>query len=352
MKRRDASFDPSFRASVLAPTATLGDAMLSLQESALEICLVVDGGQHLLGTLTDGDVRRALLAGAGLDSGVEAAMHRQFSAVSPSAGRTEVLELMHALRISQVPIVDGSGRLEGLHTLHDILGTAERPNWAVIMAGGKGTRLGPLTKSVPKPMLRVAGRPILERIVLSLIGCGIRRVFLAINYLGHTIEDHFGDGSRLGCRIDYLREERPLGTGGALSLLPRPIAQPVLVMNGDLVTQASVGQLLDFHAEGRQAATLSTRRYVHTVPFGCVDLDGDRVVRIAEKPTLSQYINAGMYVLDPAVVERIPRNEEIGLPSVLQDCLGRGEAVRAFEVDEDWIDVGQIDQLRRARGEV
>jgi dTDP-glucose pyrophosphorylase len=342
---------PRFKDSVVAPTATLREAMVSLQTSALEICLVVDEGR-LVGTVTDGDIRRALLAGGALGSRVDASMARKFTTVTPTAGRAEVLELMNALRISQVPIVDAAGKLEGLHTLHDILGTSARPNWAVIMAGGKGTRLAPLTKFVPKPMIRVAGRPILERIILNLVGFGIRRVFLAINYLGHMVEEHFGDGARLGCRIDYLREERPLGTGGALALLPDPIEHPVLVMNGDLVTQANVGTLLDFHVEGKQAATVATRRYLHTVPFGCMDMEGDRVLRIEEKPTLSRAINAGIYVLDPAVIRRIPRDEETGIPTVLEECLGRGDVVRGFEVDEDWIDVGQHEQLRRARGEI
>ena len=341
-----------FTACVVPPTATLRDAMLSLERSALEICLVVDNTSNkLLGTVTDGDIRRGVLAGHPLEHAVEAVMMRQFTAVTPAAGRAEVLDLMNALRISQVPITGADGKLEGLHTLHDMLGTTTRASWAVIMAGGKGTRLSPLTESVPKPMIRVAGRPILERIVLNLIGFGIRRVFLAINYLGQMVEEHFGDGERIGCRIEYLREERPLGTGGALSLLP-PASDPVLVMNGDLVTQANVGSMLDFHLGGGQKATVATRRYVHTVPFGCLETDGDRILRIEEKPVLSRPISAGIYVLDPAVVSRLPKNEEMGLPTMIEDCIHRGEIVRGYEVDEDWIDVGQHEQLRRARGEI
>jgi len=300
--------------------------------------------------LTDGDIRRGLLVGHGLDAVSRGFMHPRFSSVVPAASRTEVLELMQARRISAVPIVSEGGRLEGLHTLHGILGTAERTNWAVIMAGGKGTRLAPLTTSVPKPMIRVAGRPILERIVLNLLGFGIRRIFLSINHLGHLVEEHFGDGKRFGCRIEYLREDRPLGTGGALSLLPA-LEAPVLVMNGDLVTQANLGRMLEAHVEGGQKATVATRRYLHVVPFGCMEMDGDRIVRIEEKPTLTRPINAGIYVFDPSVVLRIPKAQEIGIPTVLEECLARGETVRGYEVDEDWIDVGQHEQLSRARGE-
>ncbi len=339
-----------FNDCVITPSASLREAMVSLDRSALEICFVVDAAMTLLGTVTDGDIRRGLLEGRSLDSPVEAVMQRRFTSVMPNAGRAEVLDVMHARRIAQVPILGAGGRLEGMHTLHDILGTSTRPSWAVIMAGGKGTRLSPLTKLVPKPMLRVAGRPILERIVLNLVGFGIRRVFLAINYLGQMVEEHFGDGERLGCRIDYLREERPLGTGGALSLLPEA-TDPILVMNGDLVTQANVGSMLDFHLAGKQAATVATRRYMHTVPFGCLEMEGDRVLQIEEKPTLSRPINAGIYALDPSVIARIPKGHEVGLPSVLEDCIERGETVRGYEIDEDWIDVGQHEQLRRARGE-
>jgi NDP-sugar pyrophosphorylase family protein len=258
------------------------------------------------------------------------------------------MDLMRSRVFSQIPIVDAEGKLVGLHLLHDIIGAEARPNWAVIMAGGKGTRLRPLTDQIPKPMIRVAGRPILERIVLHLVGFGIRRIFLSINYLGHVIEEHFGDGARFGCSIQYLREDKPMGTGGSLVLLPERQTNPVLVMNGDLVTEADVGAMLEFHGAGGQSATLGVRRYWHVVPFGCVELDGDKVVSIEEKPTVTRLVNTGIYVLDPKVVERVP-SEPVGVPDLLEDCLARGEHVRAFEIEADWIDVGQRDQLRLAR---
>jgi NDP-sugar pyrophosphorylase family protein len=196
----------------------------------------------------------------------------------------------------------------------------------------------------------VAGRPILERLVLQLLGFGIRRVFLSVNYLASVIEEHFGDGARHGCRIEYLREDRPLGTGGPLSLLPEVPRDPILVMNGDLVTQADLGSLLDSHARGGARATVGLRRYFHTVPFGCVERDGSRIVSFEEKPTLTRLINAGIYVLDPVLLERIPRGVDFPLPSLLQDCLTRGEEVGGFEIEDDWIDVGQREELGRASG--
>jgi NDP-sugar pyrophosphorylase family protein len=248
-------------------------------------------------------------------------------------------------------VVDERERVVGLHLLQEMLGVRERPSWALIMAGGRGTRLLPLTENVPKPMLPVAGKPILERIVLHLIGHGIHRIFISVQHLSHVIEDHFGDGRRLGCRIEYLREERPLGTAGALSLLPEPPVEPLLVMNGDLVTQADVGALLDFQAMGPQVATMAIRRYLHTVPFGCVELEGDRVVGLEEKPTLARMVNAGIYALAPALVRRVDAGRETTMPELLAAAMARGELVRTFEVSGDWIDVGQRDQLRQARGE-
>jgi dTDP-glucose pyrophosphorylase len=331
-------------------SASLRDGMVAINRGAVEIALVVDEQNRLVGTLTDGDARRALLAGAQLDEPVAPHCHRDFTAVTDNAGRAEVMDLMRARRIGQIPIVDEQGQLIGLHLLHEIIGATVRPNWAVIMAGGRGTRLRPLTDEIPKPMIRVAGRPIVERLVLHLVGFGVRTIYIAINHLGEQIEQHFGDGSRFGCRIEYLRETEPLGTGGALSLLPAVPTEPIVVMNGDLVTEADLGAMLDFHSRGAQAVTLGVRRYRHVVPFGCLELEGDRIVRMEEKPTLIRPVNAGIYVLSPKVVARVP-HRPIGLPLVLESTLDAGEVIKAFEIDADWIDVGRPDQLQQARGE-
>lgn len=329
--------------------ATLRDAMLALERGAREVVLVVDETRRLCGLLTDGDVRRALLAGAALGDPIAPFIKHSFTQVGATAGRAEVLDLMQARRIGQIPVVDGDGRLVGLHLLHDVIGAPDRPNLAVVMAGGRGARLAPLTDHVPKPMIRVAGRPILERIVLHLVSSGIRRIYLAVNYLAQLIEDHFGDGARFGCRIDYLREERPLGTGGALALLPEPPAQPLLVMNGDLVTQADLGAMIDHHERGGQAVTVGVRRYLHTVPFGCVELDGERIVQFHEKPTLARLVNAGIYVFSPSLLARVERGVDYPITNLLDESLRRNETIAAFEIEDDWIDVGQREQLRRAR---
>jgi NDP-sugar pyrophosphorylase family protein len=312
---------------------------------------VVDDAGRLTGVLTDGDIRRALLAGVALGNLMQPFVKRQFTRVDPAADRSSVLDLMQARTLSQVPITDAEGTLVGIHTFHSILGAMQRPNVAVVMAGGRGERLRPHTDDLPKPMIRVAGRPILERLVLHLVGYGVRRIFLAVNYKAEAIEAHFAGGAEFGCTIEYLRENEPLGTGGALSLLPElPTDHPILVLNGDLLTQFDVASLLAFHEEGGYSATMGVHEYSHTIPLGVVESDGPKVVNIREKPTEVWRVNAGIYVLRPELVARVPQRTFFGLPALIEGCLDRGEPVGAFHVADDWIDVGQHSELRRARG--
>lgn len=335
---------------VISPAASIRSAMQAIDRGAVEIALVVDDIKRLVGTVTDGDLRRVILAGATLEDPVSGCMQRRFTSVGVSASRTEVLDLLRARSLRHLPVVDSEGRLVGLHLLQEIVGGVERPNWAVVMAGGRGERLRPLTDTLPKPMVRVAGRPILERIVLHLVGSGIRRVFLAVNYLAPVIERHFGDGSAFGCRIEYLREEQPLGTGGALSLLSETPADPLLVVNGDLLTQFDAGAMLAVHAEGRSKMTIGVHRYVHPIPYGVVETRGTSVVQMVEKPSPSWLVNAGIYALDPDLLARIPRGVHYPMPALVQESLDRGEPVGAFDIDKDWIDIGLPAELERAQG--
>lgn len=337
-----------FESVCIRETATLFQALEVLQKGGAGIALVQDDAGKLLGILTDGDVRRALLEHASLQEPVAPYVSHNMTTISPEASRAEVLDLMQALGINQVPVVDEKGFIKGLHLLHEVLGGVERPHWAVIMAGGRGVRLGDLTRNTPKPMLKVAGRPILERLILHLVGFGIRRIFLSVHYLGEVIQDHFGDGSRFGCRITYLNESQPLGTGGALSLLPEKPEHPVLVCNGDLVTQADVDSLIRFHEEDNFDMTVGVRDYSYQIPFGCADLDGKRLVSISEKPSVVHHINAGMYLIEPSVLEMVPESY-FPITDLIQNCLDSGKRVGAWRIEDDWIDVGQRHELDRAR---
>lgn len=337
---------------VLEIDATLRDALRALDMGAEAIVFVREPQTHrVIGAITDGDLRRALLRGCDMDStSVNEAMRRDFSWVPPEAGRAEVLDLMRARRIGQLPILDADGRLCGLHTIGRMLMAEPRPNAAVILAGGRGTRLGPLTRTIPKPMVTVAGRPILERLLLHLMGCGIRRFYISVNYLASVIEDHFGDGTRFGCEITYLREDQPLGTGGPLAQLTNERAHPVVVLNGDLITQCDVGGLLDFHAAGDYVATIGVREYIVEIPFGTAKVVADRLVALREKPVERQLVNAGIYVLSSSAIDMIPPGQEYPITSLFERCLVEGRPVGAFQVTDEWIDVGRPEELRRARG--
>jgi len=337
----------------LEEEGTIREGLAAIDAGAAEIAFVCDPAGRVLGCITDGDLRRALLSGAELDSSeLGSAMSRDFIAVSPAAGRAEVLDLMRANRVSQIPVIGADGRLRGLHLLHELVGSAERPNRAVLMAGGFGARLRPLTDTVPKPMLPVAGRPILERLVLHLTGHGIHEIFIAVHHLSHVIEDHFGDGSGFGCKIDYLREDYPLGTGGALKLLPEVPTEPLLVMNGDLVTQVDVGRLLDFHEQGSYQATMGLRTHVLEVPYGVVEVSHDRILGVEEKPRHQMLINAGVYVVSPEILARIPGGQDYPITNLFSECLDRGESVGGYVIEEEWVDVGQHAELRKARGDI
>lgn len=336
---------------MLDPDATLIEAMRTIDAGGCGIAIACDGSGRAIGTLTDGDIRRSVLRGSALDHrAVRDAMQRDFMWVSPDTGRAEVIDMMRARTISQVPVLDDEQRLVGLHLLQELIGATDRENWAVILAGGRGTRLRPLTDTVPKPMLKVAGRPILERIVLHLVGSGFQRIFLSVNHLAHVIEDHFQDGAKFGCRIEYLREQKPLGTGGPLSLLPERPEHALVLMNGDLVTQADVGELLDFHAEGEYAATLGVRPYSVQVPFGVVDSKDERLIRIREKPTERLLINAGIYVIGPELLHMVPDDREFPITELVQRCLEDGLPVGVHPIEDEWTDVGLPTELNKARG--
>jgi len=338
---------------IVHPDGTLLDGLRVINDGRCGIAFVCDATGRVVGTVADGDIRRALLAGTRLDSPcLESVMHHDFVAVEESAGRAEVLDLMRAREISQVPVLDAEGHLVALHLMRELIGNVERSNWAFILAGGRGTRLRPLTDTTPKPMVTVAGRPILERLVLHLVGWGVRRIFLSVNHLAEVIENHFGDGNRFGCRIEYIREEVPLGTGGPLSLLPSPPTESLLVMNGDLVTQLNVGRLLDFHACGGYCATCGVRPYAVEVPFGVAEVREGRLEGLREKPTIQLLVNAGVYVLAPEALERVPRGREFPITDLFMQLLAQGCRVGGYLLEDEWVDVGRREELWRARGQV
>ena len=333
--------------------STLRDAIQAIQEHAMSVCLLEDADGRLVATLSDGDVRRAFLAGASLDDPVRPWASERPSTVAAGTDRSAVLDLMQVLGVPQIPEVDRVGRVVRIHLLRNIVGGTKRANTAVILAGGRGTRLRSVTGDLPKPMVEVAGRPILERLVLHLVGSGITDVRLAVGFGADVIERYFEDGARYGCRIGYLREEQPLGTAGPLrGLLDALPDDPIVVMNGDLVTSFSVSGLLDAHRSTDAALTVAVTDYVHEVPYGVLAMEegGERIVAIDEKPTWIGPVNAGIYAIEPRLIVDIPEGRSVPMTELIERCLDRGERPTAWRTVGEWHDVGRPDDLARARG--
>ena len=336
--------------SIVSESDSIIKVMQVINEGAVQIGLILGANNRLDGLVTDGDIRRALVGGATLSDPVHKFVQRDFRSVGIGTNRSQALDLMKAFNIQHLPILDDQGRLVGLHLLERLIKTEVVHNPALILAGGKGTRLGELTRNTPKPMIKVAGRPILERLVLHLVGSGVRRIFFSVNHLADVIKDHFSDGEDYGCEITYLEEDEPLGTGGCLALLePFQIKHPLIVMNGDLVTDFSVAGMLKAHRRERNVITVGVKEYTHRIPFGCLELDGAKVRSIREKPVHVATINAGIYVINPdQFAGRTP--EFFPITNYVEMALERGESVGAFQVD-DWIDVGVPAELAKAQGQ-
>ncbi len=326
--------------------------MQVIDRSAAGIAIVVDDKCKLVGTISDGDIRRALLKGYSVENPIKPFVCTDCYSVTDEIKRVEVLDIMHARRFQQVPIVDGNNSVIGIHLLYDLLNGIDRPNQAIIMAGGRGTRLGSITKNIPKPMLNIAGRPILERIILHLVHYGIRRIYLSVNYLAEIVEEHFQDGAKFGCSIKYLKEEEPLGSGGSLSLLPFTPKEPILLINGDLVVDIDFSKMLDFHNDNKFYATMGVHTYIHQVPYGCINIDNSIISSLEEKPYIKKNINAGIYVLSPEAVQSIPQNTFFPITDLFLNAIENKYPCGAFKIEKDWIDIGKPKQLMQARGEL
>lgn len=338
-----------WRKATLPLTSTLGDAIRSIDDSTLQIALVVDDANRLKGTVTDGDIRRAILRGETLETPIAQAMKENPITAGPGIDRTTVLGWMQQFTIAQVPVVEADGRLIGLEILSDLLAPKQKDNWVVIMAGGMGTRLRPLTEQLPKPLIPVGGKPVLENIIQRLAEQGFGRVFLSVNYQADKVAAHFGDGRDWGVDIIYLEENTRLGTAGALTLLPETPSEPLLVMNADLMTAIDFRRLVDFHVEQAADVTMGVREYRFQVPYGVVETNGNRIETISEKPTQNYFVNGGIYALSPAVLRHVPRGRMYDMPSLFDAVIADGGLAAAFPIHEYWIDIGQIEDLERAR---
>ncbi len=341
----------AWRKTLLSQDASLQQAVHCLEASALQIVLVVAADGTLVGTVTDGDIRRGLLRGLDLTSSVASIVRREPLVVPVGLERQTVLQLMQANVFNAIPVVDGERRVVGLHLLNELLAPVHRPNLMVIMAGGQGIRLRPHTEHCPKPMLHVGGKPMLEHIIERAKREGFHRFVLAVRYLGHMIEEYFADGSRWQVRIEYLRENDPMGTAGALALLDPPPETSFLVTNGDVLTDIRYGELLDFHEGHDAAATMAVRLHEWQHPFGVVRTKGVDIVGFEEKPVARSHINAGIYALEPSAIGLLQSAEPCDMPQLFARLQQTGARTIVYPMHEPWLDAGDASDLERAQAE-
>ncbi len=331
---------------------TIYAAIKRMDAEGLRILLVIDDTLHLLGIVTDGDVRRYLLKQASLDVSVAQVMNAHPATALISEGREQLLMKMHSLGILHLPIVDEEKHVIGLETFDILYAKNTMDNWVIFMAGGLGKRLHPLTIDCPKPLLKIADKPIAEILLENFIRCGFKNYYFSVNYKSNMIRDYFGSGARWGVQIQYIEENRMLGTAGSLSLLPTIPQKPFFVVNADILTNINFSHVLDFHREyeKKSHATLCVRQHQNTIPFGLVHIDeiNQNLIDIQEKPTHHYFANAGIYILDPAVLQHLSFNSYCDMPHFLLDLVKKGLEVRTFPIREYWLDIGHHDNLVRA----
>ena len=334
--------------AILPEDSLIGQAILNLDKCGIKIVLVVNQSNELVGTISDGDIRRGLLKGLNLESPIKSIIRHNALVVPPEMSHEMVMQLMVANKIQQIPIVNEQQHVLGLHLWDEMTITPIRENIMLIMAGGKGERLMPHTENCPKPMVMVAGKPMLEHIIIRGQQEGFNHFVLAVHHMGHMIEEYFGNGKHLGVNIEYLREDSPLGTAGALSLLdPYPNA-PVLVTNGDVITDIRYGELLDFHNRYQAVATMAVRVHEWQHPFGVVQTEGVEIVGFEEKPISRSHINAGVYVLTPDALSELVLNEPCDMPKLFERLQEKSKRIVAYPMHELWLDVGRPDDLSEA----
>lgn len=337
---------------IVSDQVTLEEAIRVLDQSGRGTIFIADAAKRLVGVLSDGDVRRAFLRHVPLTTPIHQVMNRSPKSVNPAQDGEKARELMDQLKIRYVPMVDADDKIIRILTHEEVHHPPARDNLAVIMCGGLGSRLKELTKERPKPLLSVGGRPILETILYQLASYQFRKVVLATNYMAEMINGHFGDGEQIGIEIEYLREEKPLGTAGALRLIKPLNHQPILVMNGDILTKVNFNSLLQYHKDGNYHMTACITGYEFKIPYGVVDMDENyRMTGLREKPSCHFFVNAGIYVLDPALLELIPPDEVFNMTDMADKAAKNGFRVGTFPIHEYWIDIGQLEDYQRANHE-
>lgn len=327
--------------SIMPVNSIIRDVILNLNNYGIKIVLITNEKFEIIGTISDGDIRRGLLKGLGLDSAIETIVNKNSIYVPESVDRETVKSLMIANKIFQIPIVNNNKEIIGLHLWDEISSKNFRPNYFIIMAGGKGKRLLPYTENCPKPLLQVSGKPILEHIIERAKSEGFNNFLISIHYLGNMIEEYFGNGEKFGVKIDYIREDVPLGTAGALSLINYSIETPIIITNGDVISDIKYGEILDFHNKHQSFATMAVKLHEIQNQFGVVQTDGLDIIGFIEKPIIRNYINAGVYVLSADSLCELEKNSYCDMPSLFEKLKVNQKKIIAYPMHESWTDIGR-----------
>lgn len=337
---------------IIAQTSSsILEVMTKINDSASKFAMILDDKNKLLGTVSDGDIRRGLLKGIQLSESVDKVMNRSPRSVKRGTSKDQIMQLMRELKITHIPVLDDSGVVVDVETLDEMLSVQPKENHVILMAGGLGSRLGHLTQDVPKPMLKVGNKPILETIISNFRCYGFKNFHLSVNYKSNIIEDYFKDGKDFGVHISYIKETKKLGTAGSLSLYMESNNLPFIVMNGDLLTKINFDSLLKEHTARGNLATMCVRQYEYQVPYGVIMSDGEKMTGIEEKPLQSFFVNGGIYVFEPSVLKEIPKDIYLDMPTLFQSLMAKDCKVGIYPIHEYWLDIGRKDDFIKAHDE-
>ena len=335
----------------LSKNASIEEALKVIGDGAMQIALVVDKSDRLIGTLTDGDIRRGLLKGLDLKSSIESITFKTPTIAKESDTKEMILKLAISKKLNHIPIIDESGKVVGIQEISQLVMPNEKKNKVILMVGGLGERLGSLTKDTPKPMLKVGNKSILETIVENFKGYGYTNIVMCLNYKSEIIQDYFGDGSEFGVNIEYIVEEKRMGTAGALSLLKDNSKEPFFVMNGDLLTNVNFEKIHECYLLNNAQALMCVREYESQVPYGVINIENTKIVSVEEKPTQKFFVNAGIYMLNPEVLKYIPKNEFYNMTTLFEKLIDKDKNIISFPIDGYWLDIGRFEEYKKANEE-
>lgn len=338
---------------LIKANSTIREALEIINNEALRVVLVINEHHELLGVVTDGDIRRGILDNLSLAAPVTEVMNTSPVTADVSTSREKLASLMESKGILSIPILS-QGKVVGLETLQGVLSKPKYDNPVFIMAGGFGTRLKPLTDNCPKPMLPIGGKPMLETVIRGFINAGFSNFYISTHYMPEQIKAYFGDGEKLGINIQYVHEDMPLGTGGALGLLPNDLPEdlPLIMINGDILTKVDFQRLLEFHSDNGADATMCVREYDYQIPYGVINGEGNKITSMVEKPVQRFFVNAGIYVVSPQVIQSVPKNHAIDMPTLLEQHMRERNNILMFPIHEYWLDIGRMDDFNRAQADI